>query len=295
MKNFGTDTRKMNGLLVDGDDSAASAPTGNGLDVQQSEPVTEAKPQEQAPQQNGLVTTAPMDEPGTAVATANQSTAVAAAPASMIGGEDVDASELGYGAFPKLKIENGEFDLDGQAAGRKLWVAVVNRRVQRLVKPAGEENPPKEQMAYYTVMPGVNPDQHSTTKGKLVGDFKQSLREEGLKPEEVEYEMVGVQILKFSKDVGDVVAPGTQVEMQIPQASMQRFRGLMFNFKKQDIPMGQRVLEVSVGAKRQSSNGKSYNPWQIDPISATADAVCEKFGINLGSVAGTSLDDLEDF
>ena len=295
---------KMNGLISAESPEAASTGTvdtqtkpqeGNGLVDTTIEQTQEVQATQQESVHNGLVTTtAPMDEqPNTQVAVA-QNTAVATSDAQTYtaGGEDVDASELGYGAFPKLKIENGEFDLDKQSAGKKLLVAVMNRRVQRLIKPAGVSDPSKDQMAYYTVVPGVNPDNLLTTKGQKTSEFKQMLREEGLKAEEVEYEMVGVQILKFPKEVGNIVPVGTLAEMQIPQASMQRFRGLMFNARKADIPMGQRVLQVAVGPKTQG-NGGTYNPWVIDAVNGTAEEICAKLGIELGAVSGIDADDLD--
>jgi len=299
--------KKMNKLIAE-DGAAAS---GNGLVTEDAQPA-ETKAAEQEPANglvmdadpaeetsNGLMAGAPMDsEPSTQVAVRTQSTAVANpadVQAPTMGGEDVDVSELGYGAFKKLKIENAEFDLDNASAGKALIVAVVNRRLQRLIKPAGVENPTKEQMAYYTVQPGLSENEMQTTRGKSVTQFKQELREEGLKPEEVEYEMVGAQILKFSKEVGDVVPVGTMCEMQIAQASMQRFRGLMVMAKKQGTPIDQRVLKVSVGPKTQGGNGKTYNPWVIDPVAGTKDDFCQKLGINLETAAGISVEDLEDF
>lgn len=281
----------MNGLLTE--ESAAStgpietaAEQKNGLvDPAPRDAQPDAQPEAQAEQTNQLVTTS----------TNHNAVSTNVQPVSKIGGEDVDVTELGYGAFAKLKIENGEFDLDSKSAGKVIIVSVVNRKVQRLIKPAGVQEPSKEHMAYYVVDANLsNPNDMTTTKGQKVGDFKNLLKEEGLQPEEAEYEMVGVQILKFSKEVGDVAPVGTLAEMQIPSASMQKFRGLMVMAQKKGVPMGQRVLKVSVGPKTTGGNGKTYNPWMFESVNGTTDQVCEKMGIDLNAVSGVDVDDLMD-
>jgi len=279
---------KMNGLIVE--DSAAQT-SANSV----AESAVESKPE----QVNGLIAAEPMDSAGTEVATTSDTnTDIVAggqgnAPLNTID-NDVDESDIGYGAFPKLKIENGEFDIAGQSAGKKIIVSVMSRYTQRLIKPADTANPTKEQMAYYQVVKGVNSDTLTTTKGILVKDFKNSLKEEGLRPEESEYEMVQAQIIKLSKEVGEVVPTGTMAEMQIPSASMQRFRGIMLGLKHKNIPLGERAIVVSVGAKVQSDKG-TYNPWVIEPMTGTTTQVCEKLGIDLETSGGVSLDSLEDF
>ena len=293
----------MNGLIVE----EAVAVSAGVIDTQvESQPETQVKiqveTQVETQQANGLVDPSPRDvavvsNPQTQLATtsANHNVVSTVQPVSKIGGEDVDVTELGYGAFAKLKIENGEFDLDGKSAGKVIVVSVVNRKVQRLIKPAGVQEPTKEQMAYYVVNPLIsNSDEMVTTKGQKVSDFKNLLKEEGLQPEEVEYEMVGAQILKFSKEVGEVSPIGTLAEMQIPSASMQKFRGLMVMANKRGVPMGQRVLSVAVGPKTAGGNGKTYNPWVFEPVNGTTDEVCAKMGIDLNSAAGISIDDLMD-
>lgn len=301
MRNFTENKTLMNGLIVD-----AEASSTYGVEVQATQSV-EAQPEvpleaqvveTQVAGTNGLII--PKDSPESAgtqvtVATANHNALATQTDNAVMfkaGGEDVDESELGYGAFKKLKIESGEFDLDGTAAGKRMWVAVQNRRVQRLIKPKGVTDPTDEQMAYYSLIPGVNPNDLKTTKGVSVAEFKQSLKEDGLTAEEVEYEMVGAKILKPAKEVGDVVPAGTLIEMQIPQASMQRFRGLMVTAQKAGIPMQQRVLQVMVGPKTQGKGG-SYNPWVIDSVQGTADSICEKLGIDLVNVSGISVDDAD--
>lgn len=338
MKNFSTLNHKfLNGLLIDGDDMGGSstqvqvnpeakpAPkqevrqetTGNGLLIDPTPSKTGQRelgdPNPSAICNGLLIDPTPKDSTEVAVATpssasntsvvsATGSTAVSTQvnpQASTTPDGDVDASELGYGAFPKLIISNGEFNLDDTPAGKSILVGVQFIQTQFLISPDGVQDADKDQLAYYVK------GRTTTTKGVSIEDFKAKLRADGFEPKESEYLMVQAVVLKFSNAVGDVLPVGSPVIMQIPGASLQRFKGIMVMLQNADyvdaegnktrgVPLTERCVMVGVGAATKSGGGKTYNPWTFEAKGLTS-KVCEKFGINLSGMGAEPSDDLMDF
>lgn len=304
MKTFEAMTQKFhNGLLIDGDDAGGAAPQEVAQSTEatiQENPEAKAAPQQEtsvadtkpAETGNGLmVDPAPKAEASTAVATTspNHNAVATTQPVSDTPDGDVDGSELGYGAFPKLIISNGEFQLDDTPAGKAMMVGVQYVQTQFLISPDGVQDADKDQLAYYIK------GQEATTKGVSVEDFKAKLRADGFEPKESEYLMVQAVVLKFSDAVGDVMPVGSPIIMQIPGASLQRFKGIMVMMKNAGIPVNERCVKVAVGPATKSGNGKTYNPWQFTQVNGTVTQVCEKFGISLAGMSGELSDDLMDF
>lgn len=195
----------------------------------------------------------------TAVATAHPSAVAAVAPTTQMlpitDNDGFDDLDLGFGAFPRVKLEAGKFWVGSEIYGDKLIAHIAKIQKVYVIRDRADQND-KGGRAIWSY------DGTYTTTGESVEAVKAKWASEGFTAPVVRETGEAVALLKDGKLAGKVVM------LSIPQQSMNKLAGY---HKELQLTRGKRVsevlTEVAVGDPVKAGSG-TFTPWNFNYFGA---------------------------
>jgi hypothetical protein len=181
----------------------------------------------------------------TEVATATKSGVLADAADAGFGG-----LEIGFGSFPILKIENGDFVLDGEGLESKtIHLNIRQSRSKFLIKQVvGSDEEPEFIYSYDGVL---------DLSGNSVDEWKAKQQADGFKVETKEYAEAVAEILEDNEFNGDFCI------LSIPPSGRSRFSGYVAQLKMQRGVYPGSVITLATVGKTIKKGNNSWNPWNF--------------------------------
>ena len=216
----------------------------------------------------------------TQVATASQSTQIAASGnKAMVGIKKVIADaedegfaglEFGFGSFPMVKLVNeGIFeDSDEQPLGKHIRATLMQSTpIWMYVQDGNDDGPVAYSYDQVTVQAFKGDDDANF---KTIAEVVDAWTNDGYETVEKKYLEVVATIHEDCSEYLEGEVPdalldleGQTVMFRLAPASLKAFSGCMGTLKMQGKPMAGALMDFKVGPKRKSGNGKSYFPWKF--------------------------------
>ena len=242
--------------------------------------VTEEVQAEQSEISGELVEDDKPAQASTQVATASQSTQIAASGnKAMVGIKKVIADaedegfaglEFGFGSFPMVKLVNeGIFeDSDEQPLGKHIRATLMQSTpIWMYVQDGNDDGPVAYSYDQVTVQAFKGDDDANF---KTIAEVVDAWTNDGYETVEKKYLEVVATIHEDSSEYLEGEVPdalldleGQTVMFRLAPASLKAFSGCMGTLKMQGKPMAGALMDFKVGPKRKSGNGKSYFPWKF--------------------------------
>lgn len=249
-----------------GDDMALAKPaqkdtevTETNEDVQASNPQTETSESQTEQVETPNEATETKEPTQRREVAQRASTQVAATTSSFqqqMAEQGLEGLELGFGAFPILKIVNeGQFeDEDENSYGTEFTAVVQSSRIKHLFRQSGTS---EGDVSYsYDGVNLLSPTEGGAT---TVEGLRREFEEYGYELEMKDYLEVVVLM-----DDEDSEHDGEMFILSIPPASRNKFAGLIATMQLKNRSFKETPILFSVGKKRKSKRGNaSYFPWSF--------------------------------